>query len=634
MRRLAFLTVLSLSTLLGATGVPPEKEGKPDPLKDVELPPRAKPAAKVAPKEAAAPVKIKAHPTPDSGARAALQDANTSPFQDSPYWRYLWIDDEDEELFKATALVVNYVSRSTFLYRPEIVPCPGGHLLRVDLRVLAPREDDFVEMARVWESLAFDPAFSLLITRDVLELGGLDLKLLPKVKHKGVRKEKRPAEEGKPAVEVLVPYEEEVDVLAAGVDVLRLDAPDLDASVMASLRSLTISDAPIVDYRYFVYRALSTVQDDGAYKTIFGGLYYQLRGVKKAKDVKGKEKATDEDVYFESLGVGNVAAGETYERLLDRVRGDLRPSVFLSNVTGKPRSVVVFHTPSEREGHSWGAVTWDLRDKDVDVKSHPVLSQIKPKIAAQEAIFPGPNGMPVFALFNGEGALQDEAPPDVVADRTVPSPHTTRLQGAISCIRCHGPHETWQPLSDDLALLFTRDRLVPLADLSKKGDFGSDLQDRLYGLHSVLPGFPPGPQPRQKRVLDVLLSRSRQDFMLTVGQATGEWKRLGGRQTEVAVTAAQKISDIVGGYWYTPVDARTALLEIGLDVPGDQAAEVLDDLLPPEGGEPVLGVLLEDARAEALAAGQKIGRPDWALVRSFVAGRTNRAAKELLKGKP
>jgi mono/diheme cytochrome c family protein len=601
---------LSLAALVVAffgllAAAPPE----PKSVKDLAVQP---------PVKAAPPVPVEkgqVHPAPNGNdaIRVAMTDARAGGFLGAnPFVRYLWVKSEDEEDFKATVLNLNYISRSSFIYQPTAVPVPGSLLVRIDLRALFPRPADLADVLKVWEEFAFDPQFSLLLTKDVLELSGIAPELLPRVKRRGVRKDLQPPEKGEIPVEVLTPFDEEVDARTAGVDVIRLDAPDIDSAAFSQLRAVTFSQAPIVESRYFLFRALSTIKDDGAYRTIFGGLYYDLRGIKKAKAVKGKEKATDEDLFFEQLGIGSIAAGETYEKLLDRVRGDIRPSLFISDVTGKPRSVVAFHTPAEREGQSFGAVTWDIRDKDIDVRSHPVLSQIKPVIAAQEAIFPTANGMPIFALFNGQGALQDEAPPDVVADRAIPAPHTTRLQGAISCIRCHGPNETWQPIKDDLAPLLRSGRLAIFGEL--RADV-ADSQDRLVGLHTGSP--------------DRLLSRARDDFAATVLKATGPWKRLAGDQSNVAKAAAAKIADIFGGYFYTPVDSRAALWDSGLDVPTGDAPAVLTKLLA--AGDPVLGLSIADPREEQLAAGGKIGRRDFALRRSFLAGKVQKGVARLIQ---
>jgi hypothetical protein len=554
----------------------------------------------------------------------------------SPFTRYIWIPlagvhpqtpdvnpvtvEGDEESFKATVLVCNYISRASFIYSPLYLqmpppPAPPQFLLiPVDLRLMFPKIEDLAEAIRLWDEFTFDPHFSILLTKDFLELNRIPADKIPLVERKGARKGK--ADDG---TDTLVPFEEKVSAKDAGVDVVRVDAPDLDPAAFAALRLATNCQAPIVHYQYFLFRALSTVKDDGPYRTIFGGLYYDFRGIKKAKDVKGKEKATDEDLFFEGLGIGNIAAGETYEKLLDRVRGDLRPTLFISDVTGKPRAVVGFHTPAEREGGSFGAVTWDVKDKDIDIRSHPALSQIKPNIAAQEAIFPTANGMPIFALFNGQGALQDEAPPDVVADRSIPAPHTTRLQGAISCIRCHGPtNEGWQPLKDDVGTLLRTDRLRVLGEL---GTVAIDSQDRITGLHTG----------DANRILD----RARTDFAATVLRATGAWKKDPGN-VNVAKMATQKIADLYGDFWYQPIDAARALAEIGLNVPAEMAPGVLTKLLDAE-PQPVLGVQFEDPRLTQLAAGGKIGRRDWSLIRSFSAGMVQRGAAKLIqdqKGKP
>jgi hypothetical protein len=538
---------------------------------------------------------IKPHATTDSGVREALRDIGIEAvFGAGPVTRYIFIDDTDEELFKATVLALHYVLRASHPIHYTAIPGPLSVIIRVDLSESYPGEKNLADVLKVWEGFRFDPQFNLLLTPDVVELSAFSVK---------------------------IPDE------AKTGETLRFNAPDLDQQQYEILKAVTGSQAPIVDYRYLIFRALSTIKDDGPYRDIFGGLYYDLRGIKKADAEQKKKGATDQDVFFETLGVGNIAAGEPYEKLLDRVRGDLRPSLFISDVTGHPRSVVAFHTPGEREGGSWGAVTWDLKRKSIDVRQHPVLSQIKPKIDAQEAIF-GTAVLPIFALFDGKGNLLEKADADVVADRTAQAPHDTELQSAISCIRCHS-EETWKPLRDDIAGLLEADRVRIFADVQFSNDL-ADSQDRVLALHSVIPGRPPGPRTRQQRILDKLLQRERDDFGQMVAEITGPWKRLTGHQEDVGKVATAKIASIYADFWYSPVSAHEALLDIGLSVPPARSADVLTKLLAEESGK-VLGVQFEDIRLTQLAAGGKIGRADWSLIRSFAAGRVNAGVAKLLK---
>jgi hypothetical protein len=549
---------------------------------------------------------IKAAPTPESAVRAALADAGMFFF--APFYRYVWIPTTDEEDGKAVVLGLNYISRASFPLRPAEVPSPGGRLIRVDLRDLFPKDRDLIEGAKAWEDFAFDPQFSLLLTKDTIELSGISIgELALQQEHLG--------------------------------DVIRLDPPDIDPALFTALRSVTLSNAPIVDYRYFLFRALSSIRDDAdkgdaVWRTIFGGEYYALRGIRKANEDEKKKGITDFDVFLADLGIGNLQAGETFDRFLDRVGGDLRANLFESEVAGrKDRAVIGVHSAADREGGSWGAITLDLRRKSIDARQNPTLSQLKPQIDALETIFTGRNRMPVFTLNSGfdekgvfQGNLLEKAADDVVNDRSVPAPYLTELQAGISCIRCHGPHETWQPLKDEIGVLIQSGRLVPFTDLTQRADRAT--QDRILGLHSVIPGLQGS--KRGQHILDKLLSRQRDDFSDVVLEITGGWKRLGADQRHVAVTAAQKIADVYAGYWYTPVNAKAALLDIGLDVPTEQAPDVFDKLVT-QSTEPVVGVVFEDPRLTGLANGMKINRADWALIRSFAAGRANIAIAKLLK---
>src|SRR5262249_53356829 len=157
----------------------------------------------------------------------------------------------------------------------------------------------------------------------------------------------------------------------------------------AKLQAECHSAAPVVEGHYFMTRALSTIQDKGVFKTVFGGLYYRLRGIKKST-VKG---ASDLDLFFQELGIGNIKAGLTQEKLFNDLRSDQRIAMFRSDITGKPREVSGFHTPADREGASWGAITGDIKDGDVDIGDRSFANLLTPRRQAREAIFPTRTGL-------------------------------------------------------------------------------------------------------------------------------------------------------------------------------------------------------------------------------------------------
>lgn len=603
---------------------------------------------------------VKLLPTAADAVAMAWADAQTlSPF-DLPYVRWIWNPTGAKPSVRAVSLAINYVSRASTIIRP--LPLHNGVLLRIDLRWYDPQSTDWLKL---WEDFSFDPSFSLLLTKDTINFLAETERPTRKITREvrrvvpgkvTVRREERiivhpggdfrypddateyagkvarNAVPGRYSVECEIrertPDQEVVGRVVddvrdlAGVDVVRLNRRDIDPVAMTALQAATHSEAPVVEYRYFLSRALSTVKDKGVYKEIFGGLYYDLRGIKKAVNVKGKEKATDEDLFFENLGIGNVAAGVTADLLFAGLRSDQRVAVFRSGVTGKPRRVDMFHTPAGRETGGWGAITHDLKDQDIDIGTHPVMNLLNFKDAAREAIFDTPNGLPMFALFNGAGVLQDEVPPDVAADATIPSPFTRRLQGAISCIRCHGTDgsDGWKPLTNDVKTLLAGRNANVFGDRSELKKSPADVIDRLAGLYS-------GDFTKNLR-------RARDDVAATTLKATGPWEG-GEDQSSIAKLAAKELADLYAEQNWTLIDAQGALRRLGFAVPKDKAVQFFRDVCPPDLRADVGGVILEDARVSALHAGLGINPSDWYLVEAFVAERVsqNMAVRLLRMGK-
>lgn len=607
--------------------------------------------------------------TPDDAVRLALVDALTLPHHARPYTRYLWIQDGDTRSLRTSSLALNYISRASAVYRP--MPVADGHLVRVDLRLWAPRDTDLDEWIRFWEELSFDPCFALLITRDTVDFADKALlaslprreerrvRTVTKTLTRKVRKQVQEkdvdgrllywAKDGKydksrpVMIEAVVdePYEvtEEVDegtvvlpLLGKGVDVLRLNAHHIDPDAFVALQLLLSTAAPVVDHRYFKMRVLSTIkvanvngkEEDTIFRTIFGGLYYEFRGVKKAKAVLGKDtKATDLDLYFEKLGVGSIKAGLNQEQVFNDLRSDQRVAMFRSGVTGKPREVSMFHVLSEREGGSWGAITGDIGDENVDIGDRPYANLLNPRRKAREAIFPGPNSFHIFALFNGEGALQDEVPFNIAVDSTIPRPHTQRLQGAIGCIRCHGTDgsDGWKPLRNDVKRMVKKvDLFDDLSDPNlKRRHSNSDVVDRLAGLYA-------GDFSKNLR-------RARDDLAEATLRATGPWKG-SEDQLDVVKLAATQLAEEYNGYWYDGIDAHQALKEIGLLVPAKDAASTFERLLPPDVRVDLgLGFVPEDPRVAALKDDVAINRADFALAQAFIAERAATRIKQLSRDK-
>lgn len=565
----------------------------PPPRQAPAPPPAAKPAGEVRPL-----------PTPDDAVRLALQDADALvargfPEGDLRYVRYVWAQRGGKVWLKTTSLTLAFVGRGSGIARP--VPVADGTLCRVDLRLWAPRDSDLEDWLRVWEGFAFDPTFAKLVTKDTLDFEA----------------QFRRATEG---------LREEL----SKVDVIRVNPVSIDGRNYQRLQSLLHTEAPVVEEHYLKYRALRQIQenpdakgDDVVYKTVWGGDYYALRGIKRAKDVLGKDtKVTDQQFFFDQfLGVGNVKGGLNAEALFDRLRSDMRALKFRSGVTGKTRVVSVIPTLADKEGGGKGSITFDIKDRDVDIGSRSYARLLKPFFRAQEGIFPP---FAVCVLFNDQGALQDEVPPDVATDRTIPEPYTQRLQPFDSCMRCHclrGGRDFWQPVVNDAKKLLGG-RLDVFGDLdARRREFEPDTFDRLAGLYGAN--------------YDKAARRLQDDYAEAVLKATGPWED-SADQADVGKLSAEALAKDIGDYWYETVTPRAACRELGYDVPQDpgdkqdaRALEFLREILPPDPralavqGAPQAGrpFVRESPALGALKEGIPVLRSDWDLVKSYAAER-------------
>lgn len=506
----------------------------------------------------------------------AVKDILTVNVHDRKYVRYIWLQDGSQDALHSVSLTLNYISRTSTIKRPIFI---DHDLVKFDCR--------YYGIDATWNELRFDPKFSLLLTKDTLAFIGIKTR-------KQVLVDSPPfQEDGKTYTKKWAWVEEEVKQVTE--DVVQAVSPHLDQKAFGILVNETGSPAPIVSDRYFTVRALSTIQDKGAYKIIYGGLYYQFANIQT-----GLKKGTDEDNLFEQLGVGDVESGITAKRIFDRLRSDQRVAIFRSNITGRPRRIDFLRTLAGLDTQSFVSVTHDIKAEDIDIGKHPVMNLLDFKDAAREIIFEKANGLHGFALYDGNGKRTDEAPPDIAIDHLVPAPHSTRLQPAIGCIRCHGKEGGWRVVNNDAKKL-----LGGLLDIfpSRK----ADEIDRLVGLYSG-------------NVENKLLPRGRDDYASAILKSTGPW---GKDQTEIVSTSSSYLSNLWKEYWYDTIDASAALIELGIKHDKKEAVTILRKLLPPV---PVIidGRIPEDPRIGALLVGLSINRSDFDLVYSFIAKRVKK----------
>src|SRR5262245_41210254 len=540
---------------------PPEPKGKPAPgPPGLTGPPR----------------RIEALPVPAAALALCVADARTLPEPDRHYMRYLWLPSADVDDARAVSLAVNIPSRSDAIARP--LPLGKGRLmvLRIDLRDHASTEADLGAWIEAWEELQYDPYFSLIVTRDTLSFVARafpdhtatghvtrmrkEVVTVPRYLHTDgywytkkwaerlsarietvrladlarMRSSSRMLEDSHPAANL------------EDVELVRLPAPHLDLIQHAALCQLTRSQAPLVTAPYACLRMLTQIQDRGLYQVLYGGLYYRFAGVRQS----AAKKRTDEEQWLRDLGVRDRA---DYERL----RSDQRAAIFRSAVSGRPRLMEFFRTPSGRIDLTTGftAITRDLRRQDIDIGRHPVYNLLKFEHAASAAIWERPNGLHGYALFNGQGVRQDVVPPDIARDTTIPSPHSVDLEPALSCIACHEAQgsDGWRTVTNDVKRMLSGkgiDRVELLGDVSG-GRLNYDDQRRILTLYAG--------EPER-----TALPRARNDYARAVLEATGPFKASKTAQTDVVKLAGRQLVSLVRGYRYEMLDPGRALASLGV----------------------------------------------------------------------
>jgi hypothetical protein len=331
--------------------------------------------------------------------------------------------------------------------------------------------------------------------------------------------------------------------------------------------------------------------------TLNGGIYYKLLGLER-----NPAQGTAQDAFFAKFGYDPVAVA--------KLRADQRVAMFKSKVTGRPRRVDFFRGQGVRpdSGTGLGTITFDIAEEDVGPDFDPIRNLLVFKDRAREVIVERANGLHAFALFNDKGELQESAPDKVVKDHTIPVPYPARLQPAISCLRCHGPFDGWQPAPNDVKLMLAG-YLNVFDDLADKKGIIPDTLDRLAGLYAG--------------DLSKALRRGRDDYSDAVYVVTGG---------QTVPQAAANIAAVFLDYNYTDVDAAMACRELGYSVPADKAIYYLNVILPPLAKD-IVGIAPEDPILGALKVGLKVQRYQWESVYADAAFRVMQTRKVLDKKK-
>lgn len=347
-------------------------------------------------------------------------------------------------------------------------------------------------------------------------------------------------------------------------------APHLEQPQAVALTGLASSGGAIYRADWLLVKMLSTLE---------GGRYYDFLQVDRGTPKTG----TQQSEWLATLGV--------FERQTQLLSGDQRAGLFRSAVTGKPRRLDVFYGLGR--GGNLVSITHDISDDEAQAEKHPIRNLLVLEQTAHEIIVERPNGMHAFALTNGKGEFVDSAPDNVASDSTIPAPHTRRLQPAISCIRCHGPFDGWQPFTNDVQTIL-RSGLDVFTDLADATSTREQIIDRLAGLYAGDLDAADGPLGRGRR------NYLAATFRIAGGPRIGEAK-------DKPLSSVAHLSALCGSIYqqqrFDLVTPARAALELGYQ--GGTLDDALGLVDTTSSVDPIVG---------SLRAGLSVNRSDWETV--------------------
>jgi hypothetical protein len=588
---------------------------------------------------------IKPLPTDNDAWTLAAQDLAPVPDHEKPYFRYIWVESGKTEDLQVCSLTANQsLNRSSLIIRPVPVfvdtPDRGRILLaKIDLRSYAPQQDEFRqrdldELIEYYEELANDPRFNIILTRDglrfleVLANGNTD-------HYVHVRKSGWHLVDCEPYPVNNVTYTKKwvhgkstrqamkvKEIMASKHDditLVRFTSPHIDHRAVNSLVSGTRSLAPVVSLRYFNYRALATIKDEGVsdiFSTLLGGLYYDFAGIRR-----NFRKGTDFDNLLERLGIGNVEQGINFQAVFNKFRSDQKFAKFHSDVTDGPRGGAIMPILVGRVDQSQRLIriTFDLKRANIDHAVHPIENLNQHKFDASEVYWNKSNGLLDTAAFDGKGKLQDEVPFDVAKDYTQSPPRHGRLQARISCAACHeakGDSRGFMVVDNDAKKLL-KARLEIFGDLTDTRRSQADVFDRLLGSYAGDP--------------EIAFRRARDDYARAVLQATGPSKESKESQADVVQIMTSRQVQMWRDYDGT-VDTQEAVREMGFEVDKESAVRVLNRLIPPGKEGVIYNGVLQSPKIIGLKTGIPLTRTDFALIQGPMAAMAKQTM-DLMKAK-
>jgi hypothetical protein len=424
---------------------------------------------------------------PATAIQSATADARALG-QEARHARYLWLghlsEAERADLARVLSFHANQLSREAEVIVP-VEASPG--LFRVDLRW-------YGWPATLWERLAdSEPYFTETVTEEVQEkersywAGGY---------------------EGGTYYEPGYYVTKTTRVRVSRGPAAWLSESRAGARAVRDLTALTGSQVPVVRGDWFLWT--TSLQADRGRTG-----YYEWLGIRDQQD-------------FEALVGFSRRAARTSPRK------ELLEAVPVSAVALEPRRVGAF--PAQG-GYLWRA----FYNRRAEGERNPlrVLDDGFRFIASQD-VGHLPNGLPCWGIFTADGARLDAASADTASDFTAPGADK-RLHVALSCIRCHMPHDGFRPIAGWTRSLYANGSGLALTS----PDHG-----RLQRLRRQYLGD-----------LEGALEDSRRVTTRAVGQATGL------RPTELA-----KLYAAAWAAYDAPVTVERAARDAGMSADEFQAA--------------------------------------------------------------
>lgn len=388
---------------------------------------------------------------PSFPATMAVADSKALPEGTRQNYRYIWCRGGTDTELAVLGMAINHSLNRNILPvavgGPAMTISHGGHLVRLDLTLLASKPAELSNLLETWEKLV-----------------NVETDFIATVKTRSIVDVKPFKRDGKTFNKQWV----EQTALGAAVHV---------NTQMVELLALTGSVVPIVESRTFLVASLGTLE---------GGLYYEFRGL------PANIKLAD---YLRRVGVVEEHA-KLFEVPGAAVKSDTidKAVVMTSQVTGKERMIVMLPTAGVRptEGRGLAVITIDFFNDSRQEHKAAGKNLVDARADGFEVMVILENGYVEFTVWNGDFTLFRSAPDRLVSDRKVGEPHPTILEGAASCIRCHGPEDGWKSFHNDLPDVLEAGIDI-FGDLSTN-TVDKDLQQQLAGMYTgdwFAPGIGP-----------------------------------------------------------------------------------------------------------------------------------------------